>query len=99
MNVFKNEFVKISELSQLQKHNIENHVHKTNEINKKIEKQRQYASDLDKQILASYENQTGKYKMTPFEKQINIDNLLAYKTKDPKLYSAVPGWGSFIIFG
>ena len=34
--------------------------------------------------------------MTPFEKQINIDNLLAYKTKDPKLYSAVPGWGSYV---
>ena len=41
-------------------------------------------------------NTKNQYKMTPGEKQLNIDNLIAYKTKDPKLYSAIPGWGSYV---
>ncbi len=57
---------------------------------KKKEMQRKYKEELDKH-LQTRENQRVKGKMTGVEKQLNKDDLLAYKHYDGTQYAIVPG--------
>ena len=61
---------------------------------KKSQKSLRYKKDLDNQVQQDNQKKTFKLKMTKNEKLINRNNLDAFKSNDPNLFSAVPGWGN-----
>jgi hypothetical protein len=64
------------------------------EADVRIERKKKYAQELDHQIVDHMDKTKNKFKMSQAEKLLNRDNLDAFKQEDPKLYSAVPGWGN-----